>query len=206
MLSNTTGTQITAIGANANVSTDGLTNATAIGAGAVVNASNKVRIGNTSVTVIEGQVPFTNPSDGRFKTNVTETVQGLSFINKLRPVVYNFQSSKYEAFINGGIIKAGNTNFAAAERVRQSGFIAQEVEQAAKASGYDFNGIIAPKDEHQTYSLSYSQFVVPLVKAVQELSNINEQKEKQIAAQQLQIDELKKQMEEMKMLLLKVQQ
>jgi trimeric autotransporter adhesin len=202
LFTNTTGSNNTAVGFGADVSTASLTNATAIGFGAVVNASNKVRIGNASVTVIEGQVAFTNPSDGRFKTNVTETVQGLSFINMLRPVVYNFQSAKYESFINGGIIKASNKDFEAAERVRQSGFIAQEVEQAARATGYDFNGIISPKDEQQTYSLSYSQFVVPLVKAVQELSQQNEIKEKEIAAQQAQIDELKKQMEEMSTLLL----
>ena len=43
----------------ANVSAGNLTNATAIGNGANVNASNKIRLGNTAVTVIEGQVAFT---------------------------------------------------------------------------------------------------------------------------------------------------
>jgi hypothetical protein len=46
-------------------------NATAIGADAKVDASNKVRIGDNLVTVIEGQVPFTNPSDRRLKENIT---------------------------------------------------------------------------------------------------------------------------------------
>jgi len=59
-------------------------------------------------------------------------------------------------------------DFSETESIRQSGFVAQEVEQAAKSAGYDFNGFIAPKNNKQTYSLSYSQFVVPLVKAVQE--------------------------------------
>ena len=45
------------------MSTGNLTNATAIGAGAFVNASNKVRLGNVLVTVIEGQVAFTSASD-----------------------------------------------------------------------------------------------------------------------------------------------
>jgi len=61
--SNTNGSANTAIGAFANVSGGNLFNATAIGASAVVNASNKVRIGNSQVTVIEGQVAFSFPSD-----------------------------------------------------------------------------------------------------------------------------------------------
>jgi hypothetical protein len=69
LVSNTTGSNNTAIGASANVSTGNLANATAIGAGAVVNANNKVRIGNTAVTVIEGQVAFTASSDKTKKEN-----------------------------------------------------------------------------------------------------------------------------------------
>ena len=54
--SNTTGGQNTVLGANADVSTGALSNATAIGYGAIVNASNKIRLGNSSVTVLESQV------------------------------------------------------------------------------------------------------------------------------------------------------
>ena len=49
-----------------------------------------------------------------------------------------------------------------------TGFIAQEVEEAADAIGFDFSGIIQPANEKSTYNLSYAEFVVPLVKAVQE--------------------------------------
>ena len=51
------------------MSAGNLTNATAIGANAVVNASNKIRLGNTAVTVIEGQVAFTASSDKTKKEN-----------------------------------------------------------------------------------------------------------------------------------------
>jgi hypothetical protein len=54
--SNTIGINNTALGRDANVSTGNLTNATALGAEAIVNDSNKVRGGNTLVTVIEGEV------------------------------------------------------------------------------------------------------------------------------------------------------
>src|SRR5260370_8163047 len=40
-----------------------MTNATVIGAGAVVTASNKVRLGNTQVRIVEGQVAYTFTSD-----------------------------------------------------------------------------------------------------------------------------------------------
>jgi hypothetical protein len=64
-----TGDFITAIGFLANVAMDGLLNATAIGFGAVVDASNKVRLGNADVAVIEGQVPYTFTSDQNQKEN-----------------------------------------------------------------------------------------------------------------------------------------
>ena len=49
---NASGTYNTAIGYGADFSTDNLTNATAIGKGAVVNASNKIQLGNSSVTSV----------------------------------------------------------------------------------------------------------------------------------------------------------
>ena len=59
-------------------------------------------------------------------------------------------------------------DFSASSSIRQSGFVAQEVEQAMKESGYDFNGVHKPADGNDHYSLAYSLFTVPLVKAVQE--------------------------------------
>ena len=53
---NTTASNNIAIGFEANVSAGNLTSATAIGADVVVDATNKTRLGNTFVTVIEGQV------------------------------------------------------------------------------------------------------------------------------------------------------
>ena len=52
--------------------------------------------------------------------------------------------------------------------------IAQEVEATAKKMNYDFSGVDAPKNGKDFYALRYAEFVVPLVKAVQELSNTND--------------------------------
>ena len=191
---NTSGNVNTAIGAQADVVFGNQINTTLLGHFAKAASSNKVRIGNAAVTVIEGQVAYTYPSDGRFKTNVTEDIKGLDFIMKLRPVSYNFQTRKYEAFMSGGEENAkafAKLDFTESENLRHNGFIAQEVEKAAKEAGYDFDGLTTPKNERETYGLSYSQFVVPLVKAVQE--------------QQQQIDELKKENAELKTFLLKMQ-
>jgi hypothetical protein len=83
LLSNTTGNFNTAIGYFANVSSGALTNATAIGNGAVVNANNKIRLGNASVTVIEGQVAYTFPSDRNQKENL-RPVDAEKVLEKLR--------------------------------------------------------------------------------------------------------------------------
>jgi hypothetical protein len=60
-----------------------LTDATAIGRGAVVNASNKVRLGNLNVKVIEGQVAFTASSDKTQKENF-QPVDGEEVLGKIR--------------------------------------------------------------------------------------------------------------------------
>ncbi len=49
---------------------------------------------------------------------------------------------------------------------------------------YDFSGVDAAKNDKDLYGLRYSDFVMPLVKAVQELSAKNDD-------MQQQIDELK---------------
>ncbi len=191
LISSYSGDYNTGLGYNANVSAINLTNATAIGANATVNVSNKIRLGDADVTVIEGQVAYTFPSDGRFKTNVSEEVKGLDFITRLRPVVYNFDTRKFDDYLHQNMpdsLKAHlkDQDYRASTSIRQSGFIAQEVEAAMRASGYDFNGLHRPENQDDYYTVAYSQFVVPLVKAVQEQQEI-------IKAQQTELDALKAQ-------------
>ena len=163
-------------------------NATAIGNGAIAEVSNKVRIGNAAVTVIEGQVPFTTPSDGRYKFNVQEDVKGLAFILALRPVTYQFDVKRFDNAKNFAV----QASYDDAIQLRRTGFIAQEVEKAAQTSGYNFSGINKPKSDKDHYSLSYESFVVPLVKAVQEQQQIIDEQNKKIADLQNEIAEIKK--------------
>lgn len=191
--------KVTSLGAYARAA-DGLNYTTALGADAIATASNMVRVGATSVISIGGQVGWTTFSDGRYKNNITEAVPGLQFINRLRPVVYNVDV----AALNNALQaisplprQATEEDKRAAEaqsRITYSGFVAQEVEAAAKQTGYTFSGVDAPKNSKDFYGLRYAEFVVPLVKAVQELSIKTDEVEalkKQVTNQQQQIDELK---------------
>jgi trimeric autotransporter adhesin len=190
LYNNITGDYNTAIGFNADVYFSSIFNATAIGFGAIVNSHNKVRIGNSSVFSIEGAVPFSTPSDARFKSNIQNDVKGLDFILQLQPVTYQFEAKYFDELQHAGL--QGNREFtrnskleeayAKAAAIRRSGFIAQDVEQAAAASGYDFSGLIKPQSAEGHYSISYESFVVPLVKAVQELHERIAQLEKENAS------------------------
>ncbi len=191
--SNTTGYQNTAIGSGALFNNVSGHNNIAIGAnsgtgganaanlfntigigndgGFLNGASNQAIIGNASTIFIGGKVTWQTVSDARIKNNVTEDVKGLDFILRLRPVMYNV-SNKAIADITGNKETADFPGKYDGEKIKYTGFLAQEVEQAAKAANYNFSGYTVPKTEHGLYTLSYEQFVVPLVKAMQEQQQI----------------------------------
>ena len=171
---NITGSNLTFIGFGANPTTNNLINATAIGYQATVDASNKVRIGNASISVIEGQVAWSNPSDRRLKENIVYSNRlGLDFINHLNTVSYNYIADK--------------------NKVRYDGFIAQDIDQAMKEKDVPFSGL--KKSEDGMYSLAYSDFVMPLVNAVKELSAKIERMEAISTLQQKLITELQAKIE-----------
>ena len=165
----------------------------------MINASNKVRLGNNLVTVVEGQVAYSFPSDGRFKTDVKDDVKGLDFIMKLQPVSYNFDRLAFTHHIGATTTPEKEQQLTALSQQRNIGFIAQDVEQAMTDAGFEsFDGVHAPENEHDNYSVAYSQFVVPLVKAVQELNTTVEDLKAVNAAQQEMINTLITELEELK--------
>jgi trimeric autotransporter adhesin len=102
--SNTTGSNNTGVGFGANVSVGNLINATAIGAGAIVNRSNKIRLGNTAVTVIEGQVGFTSSSDARQQENFlpVDREETLRKLRQLTVSSWNFKGQDPARFRHYG--------------------------------------------------------------------------------------------------------
>ena len=189
--------------ANQAVTTD-FTNSMALGNASRITDNNQVRIGNAAVTSIGGYQSWTNISDGRYKKGIKENVPGLKFINKLKPVTYHLDVTGIRHFLGedntvennkDGFKEMSAENKARIEKginekekVVYSGLVAQDVEKAAQGIGYDFSGVDKPKDDHGLYGLRYAEFVVPLVKAVQEL---NDSLLKSNASLQSQIDELK---------------
>lgn len=152
--SNTTGYNNTFIGHNAIAHSNDLTNATAIGYNAVVWASNRVRIGSDMVDYIGGSVAWNNTSDRRMKKDIDEIPLGLDFISALRPVQFRMRD--------------GNDRL-------DFGFIAQDIEALL---GEEYNILGIDPDPERTLSLRYTDFIAPLVKAMQEQqAQIQEQKE-----------------------------
>jgi len=191
LYSNETGWNNTALGNNAFYNGTTYSNSTALGYNADITASNQVRVGDASVNDIGGFADWTNISDIRFKNDINETVPGLAFINKLRPVTYYLNMDNIAKFLR----TPDSLRLKEAEIIKgsmlQTGFIAQEVEKAALEVGFEFNGVKKPANENDYYGLRYAEFTVPLVKAVQELNSKNENLQETIDNQNIEINELK---------------
>ncbi len=162
----------TLIGAEANVSFSGQYNSIAIGNVSSCPDNSTVRIGNSANWSYGGYANWTNISDGRYKKNIRENVAGLDFILKLRPVTYQLDVTALSKALNEFKEREPDENMKKAiaekEQMVWTGFIAQEVEEAARQVGFEFSGVDKPRNKHGVYGLRYAEFVVPLVKAVQE--------------------------------------
>ncbi|MDI9310847.1 MAG: tail fiber domain-containing protein [Limnohabitans sp.] len=186
LYTNTSGSGNTAIGYKAYFS-GSYNNGTAIGNNTAVTADNQIRFGNSAVTSIGGFANWTNVSDKRFKKSIRyNTVPGLNFVMKLKPTTYYLDGD----YISKAIYQ-GNKDIKTSE-ILQTGFIAQEVETAAKEVGYDFSGVDKPKNENDFYGLKYAEFVVPLTKAIQEQQQIIESLKNEIEVLKSKINEIKK--------------
>lgn len=219
LLNNTTGNNNVAVGvgagnaANPSNSTfigtaaDATTtvdNSTALGYGATVWGNNQVRIGNTAVTSIGGQVGWTTFSDGRYKENINQNVPGLVFMEKLIPITYTVNTNGIDSKLavnkpssNDKAAKAMAAQPPSAEeqkskagraKIVYTGFEAQKVEEAAKKINYDFSGVDVPKNKEDLYGLRYETFIPSMVKAIQELSAENKELKR---VMQRQINDLK---------------
>jgi hypothetical protein len=156
----TTGTQNTIIGAAAASSgTNDLTtgsNNTVIGYNAATSSatvSNTITLGNSSITTLRCQVTtITSLSDGRDKTNVNSLSAGLSFVDALRPVAFDWNMR------DGGKVGEPDT-----------GFIAQELQSAQQLLGVHIPGLVN-EDNPDMLEAGYGKLIPVLVKAIQELS------------------------------------
>jgi hypothetical protein len=187
----------TALGYAANGAAGSYINTTALGAFAIITASDQVRIGDNYVTSIGGFANWTNVSDNRLKKDITENVPGLDFILKLKPVTYHLDMKKIAECFHFPDSLRNNASEVVKGQMLQTGFIAQDVEKAATELGYDFSGVDKPKNSDDFYGLRYAEFTVPLVKAVQELHAENKQLREDNLLQQQIVEDLLKRIEKL---------
>ncbi len=160
-----------AIGTNTGKYKGNYTNTTKLGYYSYHGYSNNMfTIGRGTITSAFVYVGWTNVSDARDKTNISDLPDnlGLNFIRKLRPVSFRYDFRKHYMFECGfefgtkdGTLKSPKTSY---------GFLAQEVEQAAKDLGVNFEGVdITTFDGSSTIKLE--EFLSPIVKAIQEMND-----------------------------------
>ena len=174
-----TGSSNTMIGGYTRV-TASHSNSTALGYEAVAAGDNAVGIGNTSTTSIGGYQDWSNFSDGRYKKEIKENVPGLAFVNQLKPITYHLDVTGLSDYLQEGKAAENSKKVMLPldeeqktmdeksrkekEKILYTGFVAQDVEAAAKKLNYDFSGVDKPQDANGLYKLRYAEFVVPLVK------------------------------------------
>lgn len=148
---NVTGNYNTVLGYTADVAEDGISNATALGSGAKVTASNTIQLGNAAIrsvitngNLVAGGMALT--SDLRLKQNIMPVSEGLSTVLKLNPV-------RYENKMGASYAKTEN------------GFIAQEIQKVLPFL------VSEGTDKDRLLSVDYISIIPVLTKAIQEQQN-----------------------------------
>lgn len=170
------GSNNTAVGAEALVQIpQTFTNCTGLGYQARTTGDNQVQCGNSS-TSFYAYGTYNNRSDMRDKADIRDTIIGLEFINKLRPV--DFRWNYREDY------QPTETNDGSKKRVRfHQGVIAQQVKEVMDELGVDFSGY----QDHSinggsdVLTIGYTAFIGPLIKAIQELSAKNNALEQRLS-------------------------
>jgi hypothetical protein len=171
------------------------TNTTCLGFQATATGNNQVILGdgNADTYVKGGSVQ--SISDVRDKAEVKNTVLGLNFIERLRPVDYKWD---HRSSYTGVLLKtthdcSGNPVLKPIEIKKlkdgskkgkrfHHGLIAQEVKQVMDEMNVDFGGYQDHKVNggEDQITIGYSELIAPLIKAVQELSKQNKEIMRQI--------------------------
>jgi hypothetical protein len=186
-----TGSKNVAVGVNAGYNWTTAYNNTVIGYnartdeynsyGAITIGYNGLGVGSENVTFVNGSnktsvgIGSTNwagTSDQRLKENVQTSTAGLSFINDLRPVTFDWKKKKdidpsleaYEADNEDRYIARNGTN--------NHGFVAQEVKTALDNHSEVLSGSEIWKEvKDGTQHISETALIPMLVKALQEADN-----------------------------------
>jgi hypothetical protein len=178
LYSNTTGNYNTASGSYALSNNTTFSNVSGFGYNSQVTGSDQVQLGDSNTTTYAyGAVQ--NRSDERDKADISETSVGLQFILKLNPVDYKWDYREDYTITTETTDISGNTILevqnlpkdGSKKRTRKHhGLIAQQVKQVMSEMGIDFGGYQdhSVNGGNDVMSLGYTEFIAPLIKAVQE--------------------------------------
>jgi hypothetical protein len=109
------------------------------------------------------------PSDCRDKTNIKTlpSTLGLQFINKLRPVAFNWDHR--DNYVRECSYEYGEKDGTLAGTKEYYGLIAQELKQTLEELNVKFDGL-GHDEEKDAYRLGYEELIAPIIKAIQELN------------------------------------
>jgi len=177
----TTGNYNIFIGNDSRPSSNSASAQIVIGANLTGTANNAVFIGTSaghSRNDFLDDANWDDVSDVRKKTNIEDSTLGLQFLNKLRPVIFNWKSpselpeewQEYDADDTTPITPN-----------KKIGLIAQEVKEVIDELGITHYDSTWGERENGQQELALTAYIVPLIKAIQELSAKNDALEARIA-------------------------
>ena len=186
-----TGNNNTAIGYSALSNNTAYSYCTGLGYNAQVTGDRQVQLGGASDTVYAQKAVVTR-SDERDKIDITDSDLGLNFILKLKPRRYKmnpreayFQTIENTEMTSENIVTndytAPNDGSKARKRPHY-GLVAQEVKQAMNELDIDFAGYLDSKVDggEDVLSLGYTEFIAPMIKAIQQQQEMIETLKKEI--------------------------
>ena len=160
-------------------------NCSQIGANSVATGDNQVVLGNSSISSLRCNVQtISSLSDERTKKDISDNELGLNFIKALKTVKFKKKNPKdwEESILENRFKDEGKEDEIALSKDDPKlyrGLIAQDVEKVlADQNIGEWDGF---EDDGGLKRLGYSSLVVPLIKAVQELSARVETLESQLA-------------------------
>ena len=144
---------------------------TASPSGSLTNQQDTICLGNNIISNFYCSDTSISSSDSRDKTDIVEWTHGLSFINQLKPITYRWDKRTWYGTDEKPI---GTPDGSKKKAKLHLGFLAQDALAVEKSFGYaskkdDMLAVNLNEDE-TAYGMKYERLVVPLTKAVQELS------------------------------------
>ena len=147
----------------------GGTNTIAIGYGVINGNSDHIQWGNSSNNVKNCIWPcWSTLSDQRDKTNIQslDPKYGIEFIKKLKPKSFNWDNR--ETYVRECGFEFGQKDGTLTNSEENYGFMAQEIDKTIEELDIKFDALGGK--EKDAFRLTYSAFIAPMIKTVQEIA------------------------------------